>query len=95
MPPRVDPEVLCVMVHRVRSPRRCFVTWRAIMREHLRYVIRIRHLLKIRLVALEAIGILQLVIAIHVTCLACRGTVRSCQRKIRGAVIERCRTPRR
>lgn len=95
MPPGVDPEIPRIVVHRVGGPCCCTVARRAIMRKHLRHMIRIRHLPEIRLVALETIGVLQLIVTAHVTCLACRGTVRSGKGESRGAVVERCRTPRR
>ena len=91
----IDPEILRVMVHRVGYPCSCTVAGRTIMREHLRHVIRIRHLLKIRLMTLVTIGVLQLIVAIHMTCLACCGTMRSREREIRRRVIERRRAPRR
>jgi len=95
MRPRVDPEILRVMVHRVGCPCSCTVAGRTIMREHLRHVIRIRHLLEIRRMTLIAFRILELIVAVCMTCLTRRGRVRTGKWEVRGVVVERCRTPRR
>ena len=58
-------------------------------------MVGIYRLLEIRCMALIAVRVLELIVAIHVTCLACCGTVRSREREIRRRVIERRRAPRR
>ncbi len=70
MTTRVDLEVCRIMVHCVRRPHTRAVACRACMRELLRHMIRVRHLLEIRLMALVTIRIHKLVVAIHVTRLA-------------------------
>ena len=81
------------MVHRVGRPDACAVTLRAIMREDLTDMIRVRHLLEVRLMTLIAVRVLQLVVAVDVAGLACQRYVRTCQWEIRCRVVEGRRLP--
>lgn len=64
---RINPEKCRIMVHRIRRPHARAVTRCAIMRELLRHMVRVRHLLEIRLMTLVTIRVYKLVVAIHVT----------------------------
>ena len=91
--PRVDSEPPRVMTHRVGGPHARAVAWRAVVAKQLRHMIWICDTLKIRLMTLVAIGVMQLVVAIHVARLARRRCVSTCQREGRRAMIKRRRTP--
>ena len=65
------------------------MTLRAIVRELRRRVIGLKRGVEIRRVALPAIGVLQLVVAVHMAGLAGLGRMRALQRKLRRCVIKR------
>ena len=65
----------------------------AVVREVRNHVIRVCRLLVLRLVALEAVDINQLVVAIRVTRLARRRNMSTCELKPRSTVVERCPLP--
>jgi hypothetical protein len=83
----------CVMVERRRCPIRRWVALRAIVVEITGNVIRVRRLLEIRLVALIAVRIRQLIVAARVTRLALSRNMRPSQRKLGCIVIECCSRP--
>jgi hypothetical protein len=67
---RVGPcqwEAGCAVIERRRLPRSCGMTTRAIMAEIPRHMIRVRSVVEIRLVALIAVCIHELIIPVHVT----------------------------
>jgi hypothetical protein len=90
---RIYSEPVLIMIHRVRSPDARAVTGRAGVIELLSDMVRIRHLLVLRLMTLIAIGILQLVVAIHVARLTLLRDVGACQREACAAMVKRRRTP--
>ena len=65
------------------------MTLRAIVTEVARHVVRVCRLLELRLMALVAIGVMQLVVPVHMARLACCCNVCTRQREERRAVIKR------
>ena len=66
---------------------------RTIVAEVPGHVIRIRGLLEVGLMTLVTIRVLQLIVTIHVTCLARNCLVRTRQGEVRGAMIEGATSP--
>ena len=87
-------ELRCRMIKGRGLPRRCAVTLRAIVRELRRSVIRLHGCVEIRVVALPAIGVLQLIVAVHVAGLAGLRHMRSLQREFRCRMIKDRGLPR-
>jgi hypothetical protein len=71
------------------------MTGGAISAELRRYVIRLRRLIEIRLMALPAIGVCEVVVSANVTRLARLRYVRSLESESRGRMIKRRRVPGR
>ena len=86
-------EVRGGMIEGAPSPACRRVTLCAVVAEIPGNMVRIRCLLKVRLVALVAISIHQLIVPVGVARLARRCGVRACEREIRTRVIERRRSP--
>jgi len=86
-------EVRCRMIKCCRSPIHRRMAFSTIMAEIPCDVIRIRRSIEICCVALIAIGVSQLVVSIHMTCLALGRNVSTCQREVRGVVVECGRSP--
>lgn len=94
MLPRIDLEVLPVVIERGGHPGARCVAGLALMTEAGRDVIRIRGTLKISLMTLIAIGVGELIVSVHMTRLTRCCQMPSVQSEFRRAVIERRRLPR-
>jgi hypothetical protein len=81
------------MIHRVRSPDSRIVTHGTVVGERLTYMILTCRLLELRHMTLVAVGVRQLVVAVHMTSLARLRDVCTRERKLGSAVIERRRLP--
>ena len=81
------------MIERRRCPHCCRMARRAIVAEIARNMVRLKGKLVIRLVALIAIGVHELIVPVHVARLARCCDVHTGQLEVRQTVIEGCRIP--